>query len=190
MRRIICSLCLLVIQFPLTVTLCSAGDFQELMQALPAGNLRASASSLEEYVKQHPKHAESRFQLAKTYLGLNQNPLAEDQLRSCMELATPGSDMHNNCILLLKQMSQSKFGAQGSPPSDQQINTSTSTKSSNVSAPGTASRSGAGFVQQFGTLQHTTISGNASNRGSKAPAPPSAPAPSQKTDTKLQKIQQ
>ncbi|MBX9689271.1 MAG: hypothetical protein K2X27_21355 [Candidatus Obscuribacterales bacterium] len=84
----------------------SADEFQELLGALEGMNPRSSLSSLEDFVVKHPQHAQARFQLAKSYSGLRLSAQAEEQFRACMELVPAGSEIHNNCIGALRELSQ------------------------------------------------------------------------------------
>lgn len=133
---------------------CQADEFQELLSGLNPSDLRSSIGSLETFVAKHPGHAQARFQLAKSYMSFNQNSLAEDQLRACMEIAAVGSDLHNNCISALKEISQSKSGKivsstekrQGVAPGASAIYQESGRLSSSKST-----------VQQYGTLKNSAL---------------------------------
>ena len=101
--------CLQVVSAPS----CFAQEFQDLLSAFNGSDYKQAISLGEEYVKQHAKHAEARYYLARSYMKQGQMALAEDQLRNAMALA-PAEDVMANCIAALKEISQANLRTGGS----------------------------------------------------------------------------
>ena len=107
--------CLVVVQL-LFLSLCVAvptnaqsQEFQEVLAAVKS-NLAGALGNLEGFVASHPKDAIARFELAKAYMNNKNGEAAEEQLRVCMELAPVGTELHNNCIESLRQISEGRVG--------------------------------------------------------------------------------
>ncbi len=110
MLKRLCKLAVVMSQMALLCSPCYADELQDMLSSLASSDFKDAVSAGESYVKRHPNSAEGRFYLAKSYLGVKQGAMAEEQLRACMELAPVGSEMQNNCIAALREISQGRVG--------------------------------------------------------------------------------
>jgi len=156
-RLIVLSIAVLSLALPQQVM---AQDYQSMLSGLSSMSPATALSTLEEWVAKHPNHAMARFQLARSYIGAKQFGQAEDQLRTCMELSQVGSDLHNNCISALREISESKYAGNYSATKDtaasSQIKAAPSTLSGALSPVSTGASSS---VKQYGSLRSTPDSG-------------------------------
>jgi hypothetical protein len=139
-----------LIAFSLQMASVSAGGLQDLMNLADAA---ASKTSLEELVSKNPKNADARFQLALQYLKANMISQAEEQLRTCMELAPVGSELHTNCIQALRQISESKISSDKKGSASNELKVPVGNQAS-----GTTSHSSG--TQTYGTLKRYTDTSN------------------------------
>lgn len=160
----------------------NADEFSELMNGL--GNLSSisSLSSLEEFISKHPKHAIARYQLARAYLSARLPTQAEDQLRACMELTTAGSELHNNCIAGLKEISESKYAQAGAPASLRPPAPSSASSGGDVFS----SSSMKGGIRNFGNLKTPKLNKSGLSHTETAKT---SPAISNKKELNLQTVE-
>ena len=114
-----------------------AQDFSELLAAFNSSDFKQSISMGEELLKRYPKNAELRYYLARSYMKQGQLALAETHLHTALSF-DPNEDVKSNCILALKEISQSNSSANSASPSKQQSRTMTSTPNA-ASSVGSAS---------------------------------------------------
>ncbi|MBX9720263.1 MAG: hypothetical protein K2X81_02615 [Candidatus Obscuribacterales bacterium] len=133
MLKTVCKLAIVMSQMAILCLPCSADELQDMLSSLASSDFKDAVSAGESYVKRHPNSAEGRYYLAKSYLGVKQGAMAEEQLRACMELAPVGSEMQNNCIAALREISQGRVGGATNAAPQQSGQSATSSTMQNFS---------------------------------------------------------